>query len=142
MTDMAIVANMPIVLRISDDQPQLDWYLFNAPRPLSGDGEWEGEWLAGTWYASVNPNGPDADRHIRCNQEAKARVVVTVHPGEVRGLLVRHYWRILPGDFNRETRDQVLADLARCDHRRLVEILFCVAEGWTYSEALHALYEE
>ena len=130
---------MPIVLRISDEQPQDNWYLFNSTRPLSGDGVWEGEWLAGTWYACVNPHGPDADRHIRCNQEAKARVVVTVHPGEVRGLLVRHYWRILPGG---ETRDAVLADLARCDHRRLVEILFCVIEGWTYSEAMKALDEE
>jgi len=34
-----------------------NWLIFNAPRPLLGDKEWQGDFQHGIFYVAVDPNG-------------------------------------------------------------------------------------
>lgn len=40
----------------SKDIPK-NWLIFNAPRPLLGDEEWQGDFQHGIFYAAIDPNG-------------------------------------------------------------------------------------
>ena len=136
MTELDPIAHFPVVVRFSDEPPASDWYLFNAPRPLSGDGAWEGDWLAGVFYASVNPQGLEAGRHIRDNRDAQARVVVTIAPAQARGVVERHYRRVLAGDLHAKTLGDVLSVLQQKDDDAVATILVSLAQTWTYSDAM------
>lgn len=42
-------------------------YIFNAPRPLMGHGDWTGNFISGVFYAAVDPKGERADQMIDFN---------------------------------------------------------------------------
>lgn len=43
------------------------WMIFNAPRPLYGHKEWQGEFEHGVFYVAVNPDEYGADGFIKEN---------------------------------------------------------------------------
>jgi len=49
-----------------------DWRIFNAPRPLYGHMNWQGDFVSGIFYVAVNPDGEYADTFIRKNHEQDA----------------------------------------------------------------------
>lgn len=54
------------------------WTIYNAPRPLYGDTEWLGDFLAGMFYAAVDPNSNEAAWMIRTNETNQAAEVVYI----------------------------------------------------------------
>jgi len=51
------------------------WILFNAPRPIYGHREWQGQFWHGVFYAAVNPKGERAEWMIRENAMLDAWVI-------------------------------------------------------------------
>jgi hypothetical protein len=43
------------------------WSIWNAPRPLYGHKNWQGDFLHGRFYVAVEPDGDFADRFIKEN---------------------------------------------------------------------------
>jgi len=44
-----------------------NWFIFNAPRPLLGDIEWQGEFQHGVFYVAVDPDGYIPESWIQKN---------------------------------------------------------------------------
>lgn len=44
-----------------------DWPIFNAPRPLCGHMEWQGEFEHGIFYVAVDPDGYGAEGFVERN---------------------------------------------------------------------------
>jgi len=45
------------------------WLIFNAPRPLLGHQEWQGDFRHGVFYAAINPEDTGSYRMIKYNCE-------------------------------------------------------------------------
>jgi len=43
------------------------WTIWNAPRPIYGHQEWQGEFVHGIFYVAVDPDGDFADKFIERN---------------------------------------------------------------------------
>lgn len=56
------------------------WVIFNAPRPLAGDRRWTGDFIAGVFYAAVDPNGDDAKEHYAFNFNMDATMLQYISP--------------------------------------------------------------
>ncbi|WP_326430262.1 N-6 DNA methylase (plasmid) [Stutzerimonas frequens] len=75
-----------IQARITGDESLFDmvgapqrWLLMNAARPLLGHKTYEnGPFLAGRFYAAIDPDDSVAERYIEANKNLDARVVVTL----------------------------------------------------------------
>lgn len=76
--------------------------VFNAPRPLYGDGSrggtWTGQFRAGTFYAAVWPNTYRAEWLIQANERDGASEVIFVDNADVERMLTeqlaKHGYRI------------------------------------------------
>lgn len=68
--------------RLTDTTPMdapSDWIVMNAPRPLAGHKTLEGgDFMAGRFYAAIDPNGEGAASMVENNRSLDARVIMTV----------------------------------------------------------------
>ena len=57
------------ILKVRAERPDVeqDWLIFNAPRPLYGHKEWQGDFLHGVFYAAVDRHGDRAAWMVREN---------------------------------------------------------------------------
>lgn len=58
--------------------------IFNAPRPLLGTKTWQGDWVAGIFFAAVNPDDPYRAGWIKENQALDAALLTFVSEDEGR----------------------------------------------------------
>ncbi len=68
-----------------------NWIVFNAPRPLYGDREWQGDFLHGRFYAAVDPNGDKAEWCIKENKSLDAWVYQFVDAETMRAMVRQYY---------------------------------------------------
>lgn len=66
MRNLESAKKMPVIGKRPDDVPET-WPVFNAPRPLYGHREWQGEFEHGVFYAAVDPDGYGAEGFIESN---------------------------------------------------------------------------
>lgn len=77
-SDIAVRVTEQLALDVPDD-----WIVMNAPRPLMGDKvTQDGEFLAGRFYAAIDPNSHDAASHIESNLKMAAVIVVQMDKDE------------------------------------------------------------
>ena len=60
------VKKIPVIGRRPDHIPDA-WPIFNAPRPLLGHEEWQGDFEHGIFYVAVDPDGYGAEGFIERN---------------------------------------------------------------------------
>jgi hypothetical protein len=83
--------------RIIGERPDVPDYhiIFNAPRPLYGEFEWQGDYRHGIFYASLNPKTKHGKLFIEKNHELDAWLVEYISAGvaihEIRELYLREY---------------------------------------------------
>lgn len=73
-------------LRITEEAPfdvPSHWLVLNAARPLLGDQTLEnGPWLAGRFYAAIDPTSSMAQRYLKMNRDLAARAVIVLSKDE------------------------------------------------------------
>lgn len=70
-----------------------DWIICNAPRPLTGDETWEGEFQHGIFYAALNPHDFFFKISLARNQTLDAWMVLYYSEAEARACLKAFYPR-------------------------------------------------
>ncbi len=60
-----------------------NWTIYNAPRPIYGHREWQGDFACGIFYAAIDPNGEGAEWMHSENRLNKACVVKYVSKADV-----------------------------------------------------------
>lgn len=65
---------LPVIGKRPDDVPEA-WLIFNAPRPLLGHKEWQGEFEHGIFYVAVNPDEYGAAGFIERNRSSDGWLV-------------------------------------------------------------------
>lgn len=58
------ITKIPVIGERPSHIPET-WIVFNAPRPLYGHEEWQGEFQHGIFYVAVDPDGYGAEGFIR-----------------------------------------------------------------------------
>lgn len=60
-----------------DDRPDVpcDWIIFNAPRPMTGDKEWQSDFVHGVFYAAIDPSGEFAKQMIDSNTKLDGWII-------------------------------------------------------------------
>lgn len=89
-----------------------DALIFCAPRPLFGTKTWEGDWVAGRFFAAVNPDDPFRGGWIKENKSLHAALLTFV--SDERGQeMVRDYCRAEYGATAEEITSDVFAEFWR-----------------------------
>lgn len=63
-----------------------DWIVLNATRPIIGDMNWMGDFLAGRFYAAIDPKGEYAQSMLSKNEGLDARMVVSLDDGTINNM--------------------------------------------------------
>ncbi|WP_156915980.1 hypothetical protein [Desulfatirhabdium butyrativorans] len=92
---MAIVDGLRLAVSIDKNQAPIDvppnWIIFNAPRPLYGDKEWQGDFIHGRFYVAVDPNGDQAAWCVQQNKAMDAWVYQYVDKDTMRAMVRQSY---------------------------------------------------
>jgi hypothetical protein len=83
------------------------YIICNAPRPLMGDAEWQGDFIHGVFYAGVLPDNQVA---IEFNSQMDAWELVFVTTSEAKRMLKEAY----PEKYH--------ASIDSCNHERLAQL--------------------
>ncbi len=73
------------VIEIRQDRPADipdGWRVFNAPRPLYGQMDWQGDFLSGIFYVAVDPASEISAGFIERNRQLDARELVYISQEE------------------------------------------------------------
>ena len=89
-----------------------DALIFNAPRPLLGTKTWQGDWVAGVFFAAVNPDDPFRAGWIKENLALDAALLTFVSDEQAQEM-VRDYCRKEYGATAEEITSDVFADYWR-----------------------------
>jgi len=98
ITKFAVIDSRP------SDVPA-DWIVFNAPRPLYGHKEWQGEFYHGRFFAAVDPHGEYADRFMKNNVSLDGWVVEYYEKDAAIKQVIEFYKVTYPGE------SEAIADL-------------------------------
>lgn len=79
------------VLRVIGTSPYPGEVVFNAPRPLPGSSQWEGEFVCGCFYATVDLTLPETGEVLKSLQELHAWVLRYVSEEDCYAV-VREHW--------------------------------------------------
>ena len=107
------------------------WIIFNAPRPIHGHVQWQGDFLSGVFYAAVDPESVSRGWMIQDNQALDAIIAIPCDYEDMeRVVLARMNPRYLPlwRDADKRLREQhVLAKVAdvfrECSYKEIQGIL-------------------
>jgi len=100
-TVKSMVSGMKAIVSLEDERLQdvpEGWIIMNAPRPLIGDKEWQGDFRHGVFYAAIDPNNdepPGAEWRIQQNKDLDGWVLKCVSQEEVNA-----YVRAKAADLN------------------------------------------
>ncbi len=92
-TKITIIAERP------KDIPE-NWLIFNAPRPLLGDKEWEGKFQHGIFYVAVDPNCYFYNREIENNCKLDGWIVEYISKEKAIKRIKEYYHKEYPDSFD------------------------------------------
>ena len=70
--------------------------VYNAPRPLPGDTTWTGDFIAGCFYAAIDPTGPDYDRLKKQIGDLDGTLLIKVTNKEIIREMANYYRQNYP----------------------------------------------
>ena len=86
-----------------------DALIFCAPRPLLGTKTWQGDWVAGRFFAAVNPDDPFRAGWIKENRSLHAALLTFVSDEQAQAM-VRAYYKAEYGDALDEITPELFAE--------------------------------
>ena len=73
-----------------------DWLIFNAPRPLLGDIEWQGDFRHGLFYVAIDPKGYIPESWIKRNCDLDGWLVEYISEDEAIQKTKDYYHKAYP----------------------------------------------
>ncbi len=89
ITKITIIAERP------KDIPK-DWLIFNAPRPLLGHKEWQGDFRHGIFYAAIDPNNLETKIWIKKNYWLDGWIVKYITKEKAIQKIKKFYYKEYP----------------------------------------------
>jgi hypothetical protein len=102
-----------------------DWIVFNAPRPLIGNEEWQGEYRHGIFYVAVDPCVDEhSERIIKHNVDLDGWAVVYVAKSEFeawKNSVLKEYG-VAPEDADETIQESLLQQFFRDGWGKEIEV--------------------
>ncbi|GEM_PF-5957298 len=131
--DAPNIDNLRVVVSIANDQTPKDipenWIVFNAPRPLYGHKDWQGEFGHGRFYAAVDPDGDRAAWMIEQNKSLDGWIYQDIDTDTMQAIVRQKYIEYMKGD-----TDKVDGILANADQGQIRDSFFNMLEKMDYGQ--------
>jgi hypothetical protein len=108
------------IISAPPDQAPTRWLVFNAPRPLRGDRNWEGQFKHGIFYVAIDPMSDEANDMVAENDESDGWLCQYVTEEAVMAW-AREYFRKYP-EVNLEEVDREKINYSYLYHKGSEEI--------------------